>query len=253
MVVLGLSEEAKQVVNDALQLAIKRQDAELDSIHLLYALLKSRIFNKTWQMSIDDQELEAILINLQKQLNKSHQATSEIPEPSERYLHVLNTAEQVAQTNDMDYVMPEHLLSAILKYDSQIFDNLTIKLPVPTAQIKGNVTPTLDQLGRDLTLLAQRGALTPVIGREKEIQQLIEVLLSRGKNSALLIGPAGTGKTAIAEGLAQHIVGGKVPSKLRGTRLFELNLSSLVAGTIYRGEFEERLQSVIKTLVVIVK
>jgi ATP-dependent Clp protease ATP-binding subunit ClpC len=109
-------------------------------------------------------------------------------------------------------------------------------------------TPTLDQHGRDLTALARDGKLDPVIGRGEEIEQAIEVLSRRTKNNPVLVGDAGVGKTAIVEGIAQCIVSGDVAETLRGQRLVELDLSGMLAGTRYRGEFEERLKNVMNEL-----
>ena len=109
----------------------------------------------------------------------------------------------------------------------------------------GDRTPTLDQFGRDLTELAASGKLDPVIGRDDEIEQTIEVLSRRTKNNPVLIGDAGVGKTAIAEGLAQRIIDGDVPDTLAGKRVVQLDLSGVVAGTRYRGDFEERMRKVI--------
>ncbi|MFY9889043.1 MAG: ATP-dependent Clp protease ATP-binding subunit, partial [Streptosporangiaceae bacterium] len=106
-------------------------------------------------------------------------------------------------------------------------------------------TPTLDEFGRDLTALAREGRIDPVIGRDGEIEQTIEVLSRRGKNNPVLIGEAGVGKTAIVEGLAQHIVSDEVPQTLSGKRVVQLELSGVVAGTRYRGDFEQRLKSII--------
>ena len=110
----------------------------------------------------------------------------------------------------------------------------------------GSVTPTLDQYSRDLTQMAEEGKLDPVIGREKEISRIIQVLSRRTKNNPCLVGEPGVGKTAIAEGLAQRIVWGMVPEKMLDKRVVVLDLSSMVAGSKYRGEFEERIKKVVQ-------
>ena len=102
----------------------------------------------------------------------------------------------------------------------------------------------MDEFGTDLTAMAREGRIDPVVGREEEIEQTIEVLSRRTKNNPVLIGEPGVGKTAIVEGIAQHIVDGDVPDTLRGKRLVQLDLGGMVAGTRYRGDFEERLAKV---------
>ena len=107
-------------------------------------------------------------------------------------------------------------------------------------------TPTLDQLGIDLVEMARQGELDPVIGREREIQRVIQILSRRTKNNPCLIGDPGVGKTAIVEGLAQMIASGEVPEVLKNKRIVQLNIGNLVAGTKYRGEFEERMRKLVK-------
>ena len=109
----------------------------------------------------------------------------------------------------------------------------------------GSPTPALDQYSRDLTQMAAEGKLDPVVGREKEISRLIQILSRRTKNNPCLVGEPGVGKTAIAEGLAQRILAGSVPETIKDKRLVVLDLSGMVAGSKYRGEFEERIRKVV--------
>ena len=168
-----------------------------------------------------------------------------------------------------NYVGTEHLLLGLIREGegiaAQVLHNLDVDLfkarksvlallggsdePVPAETGKTTPqTPTVDQFGRDLTKLAREGRLDPVIGRELEIERVIQVLSRRTKNNPCLIGEPGVGKTAIAEGLAQRIIEGNVPETLRDKRLVTLELAAVVAGTKYRGEFEERLRKLMEEL-----
>lgn len=175
-----------------------------------------------------------------------------------------------ARNLNHNYISPEHILLALIreaegvaftilnnlgadfdKLRKELIDNLSGEQSASASDLgKANnePTPTLDQFGRDLTEMAKEGKLDPVVGREKETQRVLEILCRRTKNNPCLIGDPGVGKTAIAEGLAQRIVSGNIPELLRNKRVVTLDLSSMVAGSKYRGEFEERLKKVMDEL-----
>ncbi len=189
---------------------------------------------------------------------------------------VLEFAFEEARRLGNHYVSTEHLLLGLVRYGEGIALNVLRKLGVTPEQIrrqtrrvlqesgaprrsstkrrtaraesKQGKTPMIDQLATDLTAMAEEDKLDPVIGREMEIERVIQILARRNKNNPALIGEPGVGKTAIVEGLAQRIVHGDVPAPLLGKRVLQLDVGSLVAGTMYRGQFEERLKKVIDEL-----
>ncbi len=193
---------------------------------------------------------------------------------SPRIQHIIETADQEAERFDNENIGTEHLLIALLKEADcagvRLLNTLGVniqKIYIETLVAMGEdvnrykeeiaasksgkkkaveVTPTLDQYSRDLTAMAVYGEIDPVIGREAEIARVIQILSRRTKNNPCLIGEPGVGKTAIAEGLAQRIASGLVPDTVRGKRVVTLDLSGMVAGSKYRGEFEERIKKVIR-------
>tara|TARA_B100000609_G_C17221525_1_gene440415 strand:- start:1102 stop:4521 length:3420 start_codon:yes stop_codon:yes gene_type:complete len=181
--------------------------------------------------------------------------------PTQRCARALKSAEQNARDENDHVVREKHLLAAILQSGEGLAFEVLKKMgadpkklyekllrgEIPQVRTRtGGETPTIDRYGRDLTLLAEQDALPHLTGRSEELMRLAQILLRRFKNNPLIIGEAGVGKTALVEGVAQRIVAGAVPEELRGRRLVELSLSSLVAGTRYRGDFEERLTMVIR-------
>ncbi|MBB4799956.1 ATP-dependent Clp protease ATP-binding subunit ClpC [Brevundimonas bullata] len=185
---------------------------------------------------------------------------------SPRLKDALNRAFIASNELGHSYVGPEHLLIGLAEEGEGLAAAMLRKLGLTPQALRQQVTkvvgkgaeegrvetpsntPDLDQFSRDLTKLAREGKLDPVIGRAREIETTIEVLARRKKNNPVLIGEPGVGKTAIVEGLAQRIVAGEVPEALRDKRLVELNINSMVAGSKYRGEFEERVQKILKEI-----
>jgi len=254
------TEKAQEALQNAAQTAREFGQQAVEPEHLLLALTRERegIARPLLEAAgVSLPGLEAELVSSVEQLAKVRGGGQ--PFISNDLNLVLEQAEREAQRLKDEYISTEHLLLAlverpVLKHAGVTHDALLKAL----RQVRGSQRVTdpnpeskyqaLERYGRDLTALAAAGKLDPVIGRDEEIRRVIQVLSRRTKNNPVLIGEPGVGKTAIAEGLAQRIAAGDVPETLKGRRVVALDLGALVAGTKFRGEFEDRLKAVLKEI-----
>ncbi|MEU6063878.1 MULTISPECIES: ATP-dependent Clp protease ATP-binding subunit [Streptomyces] len=245
-----LSERARELVADARDIAAVEGSEELDARHLLAAATEHESTRRLLtEAGADPDRIRERLGTAPGGAEKSEPTT--LTPAAKR---ALLDAYQISRAEGASYIGPEHLLRALAANpESVAARELTdsgwepTRMPAEGAaeRRKPSSTPTIDEYGRDLTEDARAGRLDPVIGRDEEVEQTIEVLSRRSKNNPVLIGDPGVGKTAIVEGIAQRIATGDVPKTLEGKRLVSLDLAGMVAGTKYRGEFEERMKKLL--------
>ncbi|MDT9686898.1 ATP-dependent Clp protease ATP-binding subunit [Streptomyces sp. P9(2023)] len=255
-----LTDSARELLDRATTRAADDGSADLDTEHLLWACTQiDPARSLLAQSGADPDQLAASIAEV---LPGESGVPSAQPGLTPAAKRVLLRAYERSQESGVSYIGPEHILGALLDdpnsaaaklltaYGTDVgglrstADRAARADGTPTAKPESR-TPTLDEYGRDLTEEARAGKLDPVVGRAEEIEQTVEILSRRSKNNPVLIGEPGVGKTAIVEGLAQRIVAGQVPKTLEGKRVIALDLSGLVAGAQYRGQFEERLKNVI--------
>jgi ATP-dependent Clp protease ATP-binding subunit ClpC len=255
------NEQTKQVVQDAAQLALERGRGQVDTEHILYALAANPSGQAILdRCKVDKDKLRTYIeqVYLSQPVGVAGKSASDL-DVSPKVKSAMETAFDLSRELGHSYVGPEHVLFGLAKEPDGSAGEILRKVGVTPENAKEQVieilgrevsqsrsnTPKLDRYSRDLTALARQGQLDPVIGRAVQIETTIEILARRKKNNPILIGEPGVGKTAIVEGLAQKIVDEEVPNILRNRRVIELNVTSLVAGSQYRGQFEERVNKIL--------
>ena len=269
------TKKANEAIEHAKKIADRMGQSSVGSEHLLIGLLQAEGGLASEVLRGEGVKAED-LVNLTEQMMGSEDvALMEPGDYTPRARRVLNQAEKEAKRFESKKIGTEHILIAILKEKDSVADRFLLTLGVNPKKVyfdmiaamgfdayaaaredfpqnrgeSNSTTPTLDKYSRDLTQMAANGELDLVVGRENEIERVIQILNRRSKNNPCLVGDPGVGKTAIVEGLAQKIVKDEVPDTIAGKRLVTLDLSGMVAGSKYRGEFEERIKNVIREVI----
>lgn len=265
------TEKAEKAMKFSQEIAAELGHSYVGTEHLLYGLIKEGSGIAARVLQSQGMTDDKILKQIEELIGRGEKINEQPLGLTPRTKRVLELSFREARKIGHNYIGTEHLLLGILKEGESVAVRIMMDLGVDPQKLFNEMlkmlneeapsaggspktsksysnTPVLNQFGRDLTEMAREAKFDPVVGREKEIERVVQILSRRTKNNPCLIGEPGVGKTAIAEGLAQKIVDGNIPETLKGKRVVTLDLSSMVAGAKYRGEFEERLKKALEEI-----